>query len=609
MGDPQLGRVVAVLLRDARRDHDHRQTTQPLVGPHVAHQVEAVHARHLDVRQHDPRQFLGQPFERVQAVLGQGDAVAFTHQQSLCDAAHGQRIVHHQHQRCQRRHRCRRRQQAMQPGIGPAATGGASVVTVQRGQRHRVVDQRHRARGQQRDARQSGQADHLRAQVLDDHFVVAQHFVDLHRHALLRTAYHHHGARATARFGAARTLLQQRAEPVEGHRPVRHRERSAGVGRVDFLGQGAAHDLHQRRRHRHDGASTTQHHDLRDRGGQRQDQLERGALPGRRGGLDAAAHRVDFRQDHVHADATTCQFGDAAGGRKTGLEDQVGQFTIGRLRIGRQQAERQALLADARQVQPGTVVTHFDTDLVALVAQRHGDRAVRFLACVAAGLRRFDAVRDAVAQQVLERRRHALQHAAVDLDRAAEDVQPHLFAGFLGSQTHHAVQPVGLALELDHSGSQQTVLQVARQARLGDQFVLGALQRALKGALHGRHVVDRLGHRARDFLETREAIRLERIERLCRGLGGLNARTHLRLSLQLDVVQMAAQAFQVFRQVDQRSLDLLHLRLDARARDAHLARMVDQPIEQRRAHPHRGLRRGLHPLGRAARRAVATDEA
>ena len=38
---------------------------------------------------------------------------------------------------------------------------------------------------------------------------------------------------------------------------------------------------------------------------------------------------------------------------------------------------------------------------------------------------------------------HAVEHAAVDFDRAADDVQPHLLAGFLGRLAHHAVQPVG----------------------------------------------------------------------------------------------------------------------------------------------------------------------
>src|SRR5687768_893405 len=49
--DAQFARVLAVLLRDARGDHHDRQLRPALVGADVAGQVEAVHARHLDVRQ------------------------------------------------------------------------------------------------------------------------------------------------------------------------------------------------------------------------------------------------------------------------------------------------------------------------------------------------------------------------------------------------------------------------------------------------------------------------------------------------------------------------------------------------------------------------------
>ena len=101
-------------------------------------------------------------------------------------------------------------------------------------------------------------------------------------------------------------------------------------------------------------------------------------------------------------------------------------------------------------------------------------------------------------------------------------------------------------------------------------------------------VVDRLGHHARQFLEAREAVHLQRVERLRRGLGRLHARTDLRLGLQLDVAQLAAQAVQVVGQVGQRGLQLAHLGVDARARDAHLAGLVDQAVEQRGTHAHRG---------------------
>ena len=80
--DAELGRVVAVLLGDARGDHDHRQVAQAAIGADVAHQVEAVHARHLDIDQHQVWCALPDQFERLDAVLGQHHAIAFAFEQA-----------------------------------------------------------------------------------------------------------------------------------------------------------------------------------------------------------------------------------------------------------------------------------------------------------------------------------------------------------------------------------------------------------------------------------------------------------------------------------------------------------------------------------------------
>ena len=82
----------------------------------------------------------------------------------------------------------------------------ARRVAVQRGQRHRVVDQRDRARGEQRHAGQAGQARELRPEVLDHDFLVAQHFVDVQRDraaAALRTTTTGCALRAARSAGAA----------------------------------------------------------------------------------------------------------------------------------------------------------------------------------------------------------------------------------------------------------------------------------------------------------------------------------------------------------------------------------------------------------------------
>src|SRR6201991_2128690 len=102
--------ALAVLLASARGDHDDRDIAQARIGLHVRGELVAVHARHLDVQQHQVGYALVQFLDGVDTVLGghHFELVALEH--AAGDLAHGDRIVHHHHQRAhahfvgQRRH-------------------------------------------------------------------------------------------------------------------------------------------------------------------------------------------------------------------------------------------------------------------------------------------------------------------------------------------------------------------------------------------------------------------------------------------------------------------------------------------------------------------------
>src|SRR3954470_14747757 len=64
-----LDRVVAVLVGGARRDYDDRDSLRLRVGAHVACELEAVHARHLDVEEDAVGTDLLQLLQRIDAVL------------------------------------------------------------------------------------------------------------------------------------------------------------------------------------------------------------------------------------------------------------------------------------------------------------------------------------------------------------------------------------------------------------------------------------------------------------------------------------------------------------------------------------------------------------
>ena len=265
----------------------------------------------------------------------------------------------------------------------------------------------------------------MRAEVLDHHFVIAHHLVDMQRNALLGTADHHHHASALRAVGRAHTGLQQRAQPEKRERLVDQGESTRCIRFVDLYRCGAAHYLHQGRRDCHLRVTTPQHHNLGDCRGQRQDHLERGALTRSGGGLDAPAHRDHVGAHHIHAHAPACQFGQTLRSREAGHVNQIRQFLDRRLCVLVEQALGDRLVANARQVESTAVVTKLHGDLVALVRQRNGDRAGGVLARCATRLWYFDPMDHAVAQQVFERSGHAVQHGAVDFDGAAHDVQPH----------------------------------------------------------------------------------------------------------------------------------------------------------------------------------------
>ncbi|MNV14347.1 hypothetical protein D3C71_1050280 [compost metagenome] len=162
-----------------------------------------------------------------------------------------------------------------------------------------------------------------------------------------------------------------------------------------------------------------------------------------------------------------------------------------------------------------------------------------------------------------------------------------MLARFLRCLSHHCVQPLRDTFELHHAGAQQVALQLPCLAPLGDQIVFGTFHGTLQVALHGGHVVHRLGHHACELLHTGKAVKLQRIKARRRVLRQGQARLHLRFSLQLDVPQLLAQTVQIARQVSQRAAELTQPHIQARAADHHLTRLIDQPVQQLGTHPHR----------------------
>ncbi len=171
-----------------------------------------------------------------------------------------------------------------------------------------------------------------------------------------------------------------------------------------------------------------------------------------------------------------------------------------------------ARLAHAREVDAGAVVGELDHHFVADLPHRQRDLAGLRLAGVAARLARLDAVVERVAQQVLERADQLFQHRAVELDLRAVDLEVGALVELLRGRAQDPVQALGQAAERHRADREQPLLHLARQPRLREQRRVGVVEVLEQRLLHRRHVVDAFGERARQLLEARVAVELQRIE-------------------------------------------------------------------------------------------------
>ena len=243
----------------------------------------------------------------MQSVVGQGDPEAFALEQALGHAAHGDRVVHDQHQwRQRKRSRSRGSRRGTRNLSGIRCLGHCfGRVTVHRGQCHRVINKHHRTRRQHRHTGQPWQMRQLRPQILDHNFPVAEHFIHMQSQALPGTAEHRHRQIAGGHFQTASGDLQQGATPEERNFLTRDVIGTPRVRLLHGLLGRTQHGFNQVGWHTNVQFAQAQHHHLRHGRGQGQYQPEGGALVDRGLGLHFATQGVQFGQHHVHADATT----------------------------------------------------------------------------------------------------------------------------------------------------------------------------------------------------------------------------------------------------------------------------------------------------------------
>jgi len=203
---------------------------------------------------------------------------------------------------------------------------------------------------------------------------------------------------------------------------------------------------------------------------------------------------------------------------------------------------------------------------------------------------------------MLERADELLEDRAVELGLRAVDLQVRALVELARGLAQDSVQPLGQAAERNGADREQPLLHVARQPCLRDQGDVRVVEILEQGLLHRRHVVDAFGKRARQLLEARIAVELQRVELFVRRIGERHPRLDLRLGGKLDLAHLAAQPDHAVRELEQVRLQRAQFAFDPRAGDGDLTRLVHELVDDIGAHAKQRARRiGLGMVGAARR--------
>ncbi len=139
-----------------------------------------------------------------------------------------------------------------------------------------------------------------------------------------------------------------------------------------------------------------------------------------------------------------------------------------------------------------------------------------------------------------------------------------------------------MTLERNHARAHEAVLQLGDRARLLLQEVLRVLRERVEQALNRLHVVRGFGERARELLDRRVAVELERIE--VAAMAGaafvLVTMEDLRFGFDFELAELLFQTRHRASELREVEVDGAHLLLEARARDADFTGGVEQRVEQ-----------------------------
>ncbi len=200
--------------------------------------------------------------------------------------------------------------------------------TINNSQRHRVVNQCHRAGYQYRHSSQSRQTRQLRAKIFNHHLFVAKYLIHVDGNSLTRTAENDDRIRLLQGLNATLRGLQQGTGPIEGQCIFLRTPIATGIGLLNVSRRGTSNDFNQMCGDAERQGARAHHDHLCHSGCERQHQFEPRPLVGVTGHFDTSTQGHDFCTNHIQTDATSRQLRYLRRRRQAWCENQIGRFRI-----------------------------------------------------------------------------------------------------------------------------------------------------------------------------------------------------------------------------------------------------------------------------------------
>ena len=208
---------------------------------------------------------------------------------------------------------------------------------------------------------------------------------------------------------------------------------------------------------------------------------------------DLPAPLFDHFVDHVHADTASRQLREGFGGGEAGAQDEAAEvaFVIGTFRVKHAFGGR--FVTDSLVVEALTVVEHVHREFGRVHTNFDFDGASLGFTGRETRFRRFDAVRQRVANHVFERGQDVFQQAAFDFNFAAFKDEVDVLADAFRGLAHQAAQSGFVDIEAHQLGGEQVVLNTALDNALLDGKVAQGGVVLTQGILQVFQVVNGLG--------------------------------------------------------------------------------------------------------------------